>query len=165
MGMLLAGAGGEAGDPTPTPEIVAFDHFVRVSSPICIEQAAVRCVDAGWQYADTDRNGGLSLAELGATQNALRAWTDWRYDGLTRQERAGIALGLWLVNAVGLERLMASYDVDGDDLISRTELLADVRLDQRPLGEVLLDAEAVDRKAVARRLGSMAPLLDGVFQE
>ncbi len=40
----------------------------------------------------------------------------------------------------------------------------DVRLDERPLGRVLGDAEAVDRRAMARRLGKLAPLLDRYFQ-
>ncbi|MCE3247903.1 MAG: hypothetical protein K0R41_1728, partial [Geminicoccaceae bacterium] len=57
------------------------------------------------------------------------------------------------VDSIGLERLHALYDADQDGLLSRSELLADVRLDERPLGEVLLDPAAVDHRAVARRLG------------
>jgi len=37
-----------------------------------------------------------------------------------------------------------------------------VRLDQRPLGQVLLDPAAVDRAAVARRLGVPPALLDHI---
>ena len=74
-------------------------------------------------------------------------------DDLTEPERSGIALGFLIVDSIGLERLHAIYDTDQDGLVSRSELLADVRLDQRPLGQVLLDPAAVDHRAVARRLG------------
>lgn len=162
---LLLAVPGAAETAAPSAPVLKFDRFVRSSSPLCAKRPAAHCVDAGWDYADVSRDGGLSLAELKAIQEALTDWTVWRYDNLSGRERASIAMGLWLVNAVGLERLMASFDADGNGMISRSELLADVSLDERPLGEVLLDPEAVDRKAVAQRFGSMAPLLDGVFSE
>ena len=87
----------------------------------------------------------------------------WRDDSLTTQERIAIALGLWIVDTVGFKGLIESYDADGDRLVSRSELLADVRLDERPLGRVLLDAEALDREAIKRRLGSLAPLISRFF--
>jgi hypothetical protein len=65
-----------------------------------------------------------------------------------------------VVDGVGIERLHALYDQDGDGLVDRDELLADVRLDERPLGEVLLDREAVDRVAIAARLGLPPVLLE-----
>ena len=49
--------------------------------------------------------------------------------------------------------------------MSRKELLADVTLDERPLGEVLLDDKAVDRAAVAQRLGSLSPMLEGLLAD
>jgi hypothetical protein len=73
---------------------------------------------------------------------------------------SGLALGLLLVDSLGLERLHALYDSDADGVVSRSELLADVQLDQRPLAETLLDPAAVDRRAIARRLGLPPALLD-----
>jgi hypothetical protein len=69
-------------------------------------------------------------------------------------------MGLWLVDAVGLDYLHAAYDTDGDGLISRAELLVDVRLDERPIAAVLLDPEAVDHAAIGRRLGLPPSMLD-----
>jgi hypothetical protein len=40
--------------------------------------------------------------------------------------------------------------------------LTDVRLDSRPLGQVLTDPKAVDRQAVAKRLGALSPVVDGM---
>jgi hypothetical protein len=45
-------------------------------------------------------------------------------------------------------------------LISRSELLADVQLDERPIGAVLLDPAAVDHVAIARRLGLPPTILE-----
>jgi hypothetical protein len=75
-------------------------------------------------------------------------------------ERSLLVLGFVVVEGVGIERLHALYDEDGDGLVDRDELLADVRLDERPLGEVLLDPEAVDRAAIAARLGLPPALLE-----
>jgi hypothetical protein len=71
-----------------------------------------------------------------------------------------LALGFLLVDGLGVERLHGLYDLDQDGLVRRDELLADVRLDDRPLGEVLLDREALDRAAFAARLGVPQALLD-----
>jgi hypothetical protein len=131
----------------------AFDRFMSESRPICLREAAERCVAIAWRFADEDGDEGLSIAELAAIRSAFAQWTDRHQEGLTRPERSGIALGFLIVDSIGLERLHALYDADQDGLLSRSELLADVRLDQRPLGEVLLDPAAVDHRAVARRLG------------
>ena len=68
-----------------------------------------------------------------------------------------------VIDAVGLDKLVASYDADGDGKLSKKELLTDVRLDGRPLGQVLLDPKAVDRQAVAKRLGALSPVVDGMM--
>jgi hypothetical protein len=71
-----------------------------------------------------------------------------------------LALGFLVVDGLGVERLHGLYDVNQDGLVDRDELLADVRLDERPLGEVLLDGEALDRAALAARLGVPPALVD-----
>jgi hypothetical protein len=151
-----------AGIEPPTPAVQRFERFIRASGPICQFQAAAHCVDAGWRYADINRDGGLSLVELRNVRESLRAWTGWRGDSLKTNERAAIAFGLWLSKLIGLKTFIRGYDADGDGLLSYDELLADIRLDERPLGEVLSDRTAVDRKAVARRLGPMGTLLEDV---
>ena len=135
------------------PPIVAFDRFVAESNPVCQLRRATDCVDLAWRFADADADQGLSLGELEALRADIEVWAIWRQADLAAHDRSGIALGLWLVDSVGLEYLHAAYDADGDGLISRTELLADVQLDERPIGTVLLDPAAVDHAAIARRLG------------
>ena len=100
----------------------------------------------------------------GAEVGASRSWFAWRQASLTKRERSALALGLFVADSVGLENLLAGFDADGDGQLTRAELLADVRLDQRPLGEILSDPTAVDRDAVARRLGAAAPFLGALLQ-
>jgi hypothetical protein len=159
--LLLLTSLGRAGDaveappvtPGPGREVLAFDRFVAASSPVCMYRPAATCVETGWAFADRDHDQALSLDELEEVRDQLRAWTRWRDGDLHPTERSLLALGFVVVDGLGLERLHAVFDQDGDGLVDRDELLADVRLDERPLGEVLLDREAVDRAAIAERLG------------
>jgi hypothetical protein len=158
--LVLAAWGLPAIGAAPEPPIVAFDRFVTESDPVCRFGRAADCVDRAWRFADTDGNQGLSLEELRAIRADVEVWAIWRQADLAAHERSGIAMGLWLVDAVGLDYLLAVYDADGDGLISRPELLADVRLDERPIGVVLLDPEAVDHAAIGRRLGLPPAVLE-----
>lgn len=164
LGLPLATSADEpADDGRSTEAVLAFDRLIAFAAPLCRAEPAERCVDLGFQFADDDGDRGISLGELRRVRDALEAWASWRRPRLARDERAGIAFGLALVDAVGLEALLASYDQDNDGRLDRAELLADLRLDERPLGEILLDPAAVDRAAVARRMGRLAPLLDPAF--
>ena len=159
----IADAPANDAHPTPTEAVLAFDRLVAFAAPLCRAKPAGGCVDLGFRFADQNGDQGLSLAELRRVRDALEGWTSWRRAQLARDERAGIAFGLALIDAVGLETLLASYDQDEDGRLDRAELLADVQLDERPLRAILLDPAAVDRAAVARRLGRLAPLLDPAF--
>lgn len=146
--------------PGPQRQVLVFDRFVGSSAAVCQYQPAAACIEAGWLFADQDGDGGLTVAELQDVRNGLRAWAVWRADDLTATERSAFALGFLVVDGLGVERLHGLYDVDRDGLVDRDELLADLRLDERPLGETLLDGEALDRAALAARLGVPAALLD-----
>jgi hypothetical protein len=158
--LALAACGLATAAAAPEPPIVAFDRFVAESNPVCQSARAADCLDLAWRFADADRNQGLSLEELQGIRADVEVWAIWRQADLAPQERSGIALGLWLVDAIGLDYLHAAYDADGDGLISRAELLADVHLDERPIGAVLLDPAAVDHAAIGRRLGLPPGVLD-----
>jgi hypothetical protein len=160
LSLLTLLAAGSPGAAAPEPPIVAFDRFVTESNPVCQFRRSTECVDFAWRFADTDADQGLSLDELEALRAELEVWAIWRQADLAAHERSGIAFGLWLVDSVGLEYLHGAYDADGNGLISRTELLADVRLDERPITAVLLDPAAVDHAAIARRLGLPPSILE-----
>ena len=145
-------------------EILAFEHFIRESGPLCQSAPSHRCVGQGWRFADRNGDDRLAIAEIKAVRAALVDWAAWRGDSLRAAERLGISGGVWLVDAVGLDQLFASFDSDGDASLSLAELLADVTLDQRPLGAVLLDPAAVDRDAVSRRLGKFSPMLEALLK-
>ncbi len=140
----------------------AFDHFMGAARPVCQQRPAADCVALAWRFADADGDQELSVAELTEVRGALEDWVLRRQAELSRPERSSLVFGLLLVDSIGVERLLTLYDSDGDGLISRSELLADVHLDRRPLGEVLLDPVAVDRRAIARRLGIPSALLDHI---
>lgn len=80
------------------------------------------------------------------------------------RERLSIGLALLLADGIGAERLHGMFDEDGNGAVTKSELLADVTLDRRPLGKVLADPKAVDRTALARRLGLPLPILNGLFR-
>ena len=155
---LLAAAPAE-----PSPEALAFDRFVTSSAPVCQNQPSRRCVDLGFGFADANRDGGLSLAEAQGVRAQLDRWLAWRGPSLQPRERGAVSFGAQLIDAIGLPQLFDSYDVDRDGKVSKPELLADVRLDERPLPVVLTDRQAVDRQALQRRLGALAPALEGLM--
>jgi hypothetical protein len=146
--------------PGPGRAVLEVDRFVAASGPVCLDRPAAACVEKGFAFADRNEDQGLSVVELEEVRDELRAWAQWRADDLYPTERSLLALGFVVVEGVGIERLHALYDEDADGLLDRAELLADVRLDERPLGEILLDPDAVDRAAIATRLGLPPALLE-----
>lgn len=165
--LLLSGtlALAAAAPAEPAPEALAFDRFVVASSPICLNQPARRCVDSGFAFADSNRDGRLSLSEVRSVRADLDRWLAWRGPKLQPRERGAVLFGASLVDAAGLDRLFESYDANRDGGVSKPELLADLRLDERPLGEVLMDEQAVDRQALQRRLGALGPAVEGMLRK
>ncbi|MFN4281160.1 MAG: hypothetical protein ACK4NA_00830 [Alphaproteobacteria bacterium] len=143
-----------------TPGAAALEKFVQSSAQPCQTQASQKCVDLGWAYADTDKNGTLSLAEVETIQGDIVAWHAWKGEALAPRDRASFNMGLWAAERVGIANLFASYDADGDGKLTKSELLADVKLDQRPLGQVLADPKAVDRQKFASRLGPLQKMAE-----
>lgn len=156
--LYLLSPGAVAGEPTPGA--VTIQGFLNESVPVCLTAPALDCIDAGWGLTDADFDDLLSVQELDVVRTQITEWFAWRRDDLTRYERSVLTVGIGMLNVVGLETLFASYDANGDGFIDRPELLADiVELDDRPLGQILSDPDAVDRAAVAKRLGALSPLL------
>ncbi|MFQ5971236.1 MAG: hypothetical protein ACE5Q3_02825 [Alphaproteobacteria bacterium] len=148
----------------PGAPALAFDDFVRATGPICLLRPAPQCVDASWRFADADADRALSLDEVLAVRGALEDWSLWRAEDLAPKDRTAINFGLFIADVIGVENLFDAYDTNADDRLSRAELLADVTLDGRPIGQILVDPQAVDREAVRERLGKAAPMLEGLLR-
>ena len=152
--LTLLWASSAAADP-----VLRFDHFVRELGPLCATAASTDCYAVAFAHVDADDDGGLTLDELARVQEDLRAWSLARGEELAVEERSGIALGLLVVDTLGLARLFASYDVDANGALTATELGADVVLDDRPLPVLARDPDAVDWAGVQGRLGAMAGIV------
>ncbi len=140
-----------------------FERFLRESGPPCVRQPAGRCLARFFAYLDTDRDRRVAPAELRRARADAGAWLVRHGDRLPPLER-NLADGLlWTVDLVGVDRLFASYDEDGDGGLTAAELFADLRTDHRPLGELLRDPAAFDWPRLRRRFGRAALLLEAVL--
>jgi hypothetical protein len=158
---LAAPAAAQNAAPTDTARI---ERFVRNNAQLCAQSASTACFDRSFRFADTDKDGQLSLSELQTLQADLFEWVRVNRERLSPGDRRGVFGALAIVELAGLPRLFASYDADGDGKLSRTEMLADVRLDDRPLALLVKDPDAVDWPSLRKRLGAAAPLLDGAIK-
>ena len=159
--LALALLGSLAFAPPAGAELTAFDGFVRRTVPMCLGDASTRCYAAAFRFADQDGDGKLSLEEATRFRTLLGEWTDTHWERLDSLDRGALTLGFWVVDLAGLEALFRSYDQDGDGFLSPGELQADIRLDHRPLPEVLQDTGAIDWSVLSTRLGRAARLLQG----
>jgi hypothetical protein len=123
----------------------------------------VQCVSQGFEFADADGDGKLSLTEVQALQAQIDRWAKANADRLPAAERQRLLVGLIVIQTVGPEQLFTSYDANGDGFLSRKEVTADIRLDQRPLPEILADPGAIDWNSLAARAGDAAPILKKLF--
>lgn len=161
---ILVGAGDLAVAGPSATEGAALDRFLAESVPVCVHAPAVRCVEQGFAFADADGDGRLALAEVRTVQERVDAWARANARSLPQTERERLVLGLLIIRAVGPGQLFTSYDIDGDGFLTREEVTADLRLDPRPLPEILSDPSAIDWNALAARAGEAAPLLRRLLQ-
>ena len=148
----------------PPADALRVQSFVDRAGALCTRRPAQTCVDAGWTFAAAAPGRGLTPADVATLQQRLQRWYEWRRPHLSSREQASVGFGLLLAGGMGADRLHRAFDSNGDGLVSRTELLADVTLDRRPLGKVLSDPAAVDRAGFARRLNMPAVLIDALFR-
>jgi hypothetical protein len=149
--------------PTP-PDSASLDRFLATSVPLCLKAPAVQCVDEGFTFSDRNQDGKLSLAEVQAIQAEVTDWAKSNARRLPPQDRDKLIVGLLLIQTVGPQQLFSSYDGNRDGALTREELTADIRLDKRPLPEILSDPAAIDWDSLAARAGDAAPLLRQLFQ-
>lgn len=162
--VVLAIAVPAAAQTTAPVDTARIDRFVRDSAMLCAQSASTACFDRSFRFADTDGDNQLSLPELQGLQADLFEWLRINRDRLSPGDRRGVFGALAIVELAGLPRLFASYDENGDGKLSRTEISADVRLDERPLAVLVKDPDAVNWPSLRKRLGAAAPLLDGAIR-
>ncbi|MEK0085458.1 hypothetical protein [Benzoatithermus flavus] len=160
--LLLAAGPALAG--APSPEARSLDRFLETNVSFCMKAPAAQCIDRGFAFADLDHDRRLSLAEAKATQAEVNRWVKANAKRLPPQERERLVMGMLLLQTMGPEQLFKSYDADHDGALSREELTADLKLDRRPLPEILSDPSSIDWNALAARAGEAAPLLRRLFQ-
>lgn len=147
-----------------SPAVERIDRFLQAVIPVCAAQASTDCYEVAFASTDSDGDEFVSLPELEALKTDLRGWSDARWSELSPTERSGLAIGFFVVDAVGLTPLFESYDANTDDLLSRAELSADIRLDQRTIEQLVRDRDAVDWQGVRSRLGHLSPILEPYAQ-
>lgn len=155
---LLAGAGNASAGSAPE-DVTRFERFARQAGPFCAQASSRACFERAWTFADLDRDGLLSLPEAQRMHALVRNWTLQHRAELAEPDRRGLAVGLLVVQMVGLDELFRSYDADRDGRLTKPELLADVRLDERPLPVLSRDPKAVNWASLQARLGPAAMLL------
>jgi hypothetical protein len=158
--LLLLATQAEGAAPTEG----SLEGFLAAAVPICTKAPAVQCVERGFAFADRDRNRRLSLAEAKQTQAEVNRWTKANARKLPPQEREKLVMGLLVLQTIGPEQVFKSYDTDGDGELTRDEVTADIRLDRRPLPEILTDPAAIDWDSLSARAGEAGPLLRRLFQ-
>jgi len=146
-------------EEAPSPQVQGFERFFQAAQPTCTFEASGKCVDLGFSYADRDRDGRLTAEELAELQADFGSWAQWKNPVMTKRERTSVAIGSYAMQAIGLTNFIQAYDSDGDGALTQQELLTDITLDERPLGQVLQDPEAVDWLSLQHRLGPAAPFL------
>ncbi|HWL69739.1 MAG TPA: hypothetical protein VNS22_15325 [Geminicoccus sp.] len=157
--LLLLAVPAVAGAPTPA----AFDRFVRETGPACALKASSACFERIFRFADRDRDGALDLAELEGLQTRGREWLLGHSRELPPADKQAAVLTLLAIDFVGLDHLFASYDADGDGLLTREEVSADLTLDERPVPVLVEDPDAVDWDRLMERLGTGAAVLKDVL--
>ena len=139
------------------------DQLISGVGPVCMRAPARQCVDLGFAYADRNRDQRLSLPETRAVHDEVNAWARDNAPKLPPVERQRLVTGLLVIQTVGPDALFESYDTNRDGALTKEEALADIRLDQRPLPQVLSDPNAVDWRRLTDRAGMAAPLLKRLF--
>lgn len=160
---LLLGAAPVAVAQNGTADATLMQEFIANASEPCRTQPAQVCVDIGFRFAAEDPDRGLTLADTKLLRQRMGAWFAANQETMRPEARTAYGLGILYADGMTMERLHAAFDADGDGYVTQQELLADVTLDQRPLGEVLGDRNAVDRTGLANRLGLPPAMVEGLF--
>ena len=145
-------------------EVIAVNSLVGGALDACTRQPAQACVDLGWSFVGLPPSDGLTAAHLTEARRILGVWFEASQTLIPARARTMVGLGMLMFDGRGADRLIAGFDSNGDGTVTQRELLADVRLDDRPMSQVIVDPDAVDRDGLAQRLELPPGMLQGMFQ-
>ena len=151
-----------AAAPLPRPD-ADLDRFIKGIGPVCLKAPARTCIDRGFAYADKDRSGTLSLPETEAVYQEVEDWKEANAQTLAPADRQQINSVMTVIDTLGLGTVFNGYDGNGDGQLSKSELLADLKLDGRPLPEILSDPNAINWSNLTARAGMAGPLIKRLF--
>ena len=118
------------------------------------------CAASTFQLADTNGDGRADLAELSTLNDRLRVWTRANAESVPPADLEALNLGFVLIDSIGLQNWIALYDTDGDGALTLAEATADLRLDRRPVPELVRSRELVDWPRLRQRFGAMSYIFD-----
>ncbi|HTI86893.1 MAG TPA: hypothetical protein VL966_09840 [Alphaproteobacteria bacterium] len=154
--------------PPPTAQQLAearvLQTFIDESTIPCETQPAQTCVDLAWKFAVKNPREGLTVEDLQQLRNRLGSWYAVNRSILPPRAQMSLSLGMMLADGMGMDRLHAAFDTNHDGKVSQQELLADVKMDRRPLGQVLSDPNSVDRPKVAQKIGLPPAITESLFR-
>lgn len=137
-----------------------FDRAVRGLGRECVNAASTACARSAFDLADANGDGRADLAELSTLNDRLRVWTRANGESVPPADLKALNLGFVLVDSIGLQNWIALYDTDGDGALTFAEATADLRLDQRPVPELVRTRELVDWQSLRQRFGAMSYIFD-----
>lgn len=156
VGLLAATLTGRAATNDPA---AVFAALMRAGRTVCPNAPAPTCLNHLWTRADRDGNEVLQLSEAQDLRRAARAWVEQPDNDARETERNLVWVGLLILKHAELANVFASLDTDADGVLARGEAFADIRLDQRPMPELLEDPSAVDWQRFAGRFGKVSFLI------
>lgn len=148
-------------DVTNFPQLVTGDG----SEEICTISAAKRCINHIWNIVDQDADELLSVQEIDDFATHVRRWNATTDRNLGDRTTAKIALLTF--NVIGAQRVIDSYDTDGDGMLSMVEATTDLtslETDKRPIAAVLMDRDSMNHDAIAVRFGIIGSHLVSLAQ-
>lgn len=155
LGLALLNGGG--------PALAAgesFDRSVRGLGQTCVNAASTACAASAFQLADTNSDGKADLAELSNLNDRLRVWTRANAESVPPADLKALNLGFVLIDTIGLRNWIGLYDTDGDGALTLAEATADLKLDLRPVPELVRAHELVDWPRLRQRFGAMSYMFD-----
>jgi hypothetical protein len=159
LGVALAWTLGASPVPAAADE-AGFDRAVRQLAGHCARGPATTCAARAFDLIDANDDGVAEIEELQRLDARLRVWAGANAEELHPMDLRALQLGFILVDTIGLERGMMLYDDDGDGALSLAEMTADLKLDDRPLPEIVQAREIVDWPSLRRRFGATAMIFD-----